>query len=158
MGLQIVPVFLREARVWVGHHHRHNDPPEGHMFSASVELEGERVGVAIASRPVARGAQDGTTVEIVRVCVEEGAPKNACSKLYGALCRAAKALGYRRAITYTLASEAGVSLRAAGFVPVAELEPRNWAAERRNAVRGQLALLGEPAWEDRPRIRWERLL
>jgi hypothetical protein len=78
--------------------------------------------------------------------------------LYGALCRAAGALGYERAITYTLASELGTSCKAAGFEAVAELRPRNWAAERKLAVRQQLALLGEPAWEGQPRVRWERRL
>jgi hypothetical protein len=36
--------------------------------------------------------------------------------LYGAMCRAAKALGYREVWTYTLPEELGTSLRAAGFV------------------------------------------
>jgi hypothetical protein len=35
--------------------------------------------------------------------------------IYGSLCRAAKALGYREAWTYTLPEEPGTSLRAAGF-------------------------------------------
>lgn len=36
--------------------------------------------------------------------------------LYGALCRAAQALGYREAWTYTLPHEKGRSLKAAGFI------------------------------------------
>ncbi len=41
----------------------------------------------------------------------------AASKLYNAGKRAAQALGYRRVITYILATEDGVSLRAAGWKP-----------------------------------------
>jgi len=48
--------------------------------------------------------------------------------LYGAAWRAAKALGYRRLITYTQAGESGSSLRAAGWRVVAEREARaSWA-------------------------------
>lgn len=50
---------------------------------------------------------------ITRVATD-GVPQG-CSMLYGALCRAAKALGYREAWTYTLPEEPGISLRAAGF-------------------------------------------
>lgn len=42
--------------------------------------------------------------------------KQACSMLYGAMCRAARALGYTEVWTYTLPEEPGTSLRAAGFV------------------------------------------
>ena len=35
--------------------------------------------------------------------------------LYGASCRVAKAMGYRKVITYILESEPGTSLKAAGF-------------------------------------------
>lgn len=74
--LNIVPITLRAARVFVGEHHRHNDPPRGHLFSVAVERGGDIVGVGIASRPVARLADDGRTVEIVRVCVRADAPRN----------------------------------------------------------------------------------
>src|SRR3546814_18235817 len=53
------------------------------------------------------------TREVTRRCTD-GAP-NACSKLYGAAWKAAKALGYTRLITYTLPEEGGASLRAAGW-------------------------------------------
>ena len=53
-------------------------------------------------------------IEIVRVAVLEG-ERNACSFAYGALRKAAIALGYTRVVTYTMLDEAGASLRAAGF-------------------------------------------
>jgi hypothetical protein len=58
--------------------------------------------------------------------------RNANSLLYGAAWRAAKALGYRRLITYTQDGESGASLRGAGWRVVAELEPRaGWSAPSR---------------------------
>jgi hypothetical protein len=44
--------------------------------------------------------------------------------LYGACWRAARALGYRRAITYIEGDEPGTSLRAAGWLLVAQLPAR----------------------------------
>lgn len=57
--------------------------------------------------------------------------------LYGS-CRAiAKAMGYRRIITYTQADESGISLRAAGFVKVKDLPARkDWAASSGPAYKG----------------------
>lgn len=119
---ELVPITLRDARRFVGVHHRHNLPPRGWIVGVGVHADGALVGVGILGRPVARGAQDGHTAEITRCCTT-GA-RNACSMIYGALARAAKALGYRRVITYTLADEPGSSLKAAGFRADAELPPR----------------------------------
>lgn len=95
--------------------HRHlRRPVTGWLFGVQV-LRGERrIGVAMAARPSSRLLQDGLTVEISRVAVLEG-ERNACSFAYGALRRAARALGYQRVVTYTLEQESGASLRAAGF-------------------------------------------
>lgn len=75
-------------------------------------------------RPVARHNDDGWTCEVTRVATD--GCKNACSALYGAAWRAAKALGYRRLITYTLASEPGTSLRAAGWRVIGQVKGRSW--------------------------------
>lgn len=109
----VVPITFREACRYVAEHHRHNEPPRGHKFSIGLRRDGELVGVVMASRPVARGSDDGATIEIVRLTTE--GDRNACSRLYGAACRAAFAMGYQRVITYTLEDEPGSSLRAAGF-------------------------------------------
>ena len=53
------------------------------------------------------------TLEVSRLCTDGTA--NACSFLYGAVRRAAFAMGYARVITYTLPEEGGASLRAAGW-------------------------------------------
>jgi hypothetical protein len=62
---------------------------------------------------VARLLDDGRTLEVT--CVATDGTRNACSFLYGAMRRASRALGYARTITYTLPSESGASLRAAGY-------------------------------------------
>jgi len=53
---------------------------------------------------------------------------NANSMLYGAIWKAAKAMGYLRCITYTQADETGSSLRAVGWTRVKDLAARkSWA-------------------------------
>lgn len=114
MSLSVVPVKHAAANDFVRRIHRHNKPTLGAIICAGVARDGELCGVAIAGRPVARRLDDGETLEILRVCTD--GTRNACSMLYRAICRAAKALGYRSAITYTLPEEGGASLRGAGFV------------------------------------------
>lgn len=122
MPLKVRPLTCKAASLYVAKNHRHNRGPIGGLFAAAV-YDGDRLaGVAICGRPVARLLDDGLTVEITRVCTD--GTRNACSKLYGALCRAAAAIGYERAVTYTLAEEPGDSLPAAGFKVVAELAAR----------------------------------
>ncbi|AJE87402.1 hypothetical protein SLNWT_7026 [Streptomyces albus] len=78
--------------------------------------------MAIVGRPVARHLDDGATLEVTRTA-SDGA-RNANSLLYGASWRAAKALGYRRLITFTQEGESGASLRGAGWRIVAHRPPR----------------------------------
>jgi len=92
--------------------HRHLPKLQGGLFAAAWQLDGEIVGVAIAGNP-SRVWQRERKIVISRVATI-GA-ENACSALYGSLCRAAKALGYVEAWSYTLPEEDGTSLRAAGF-------------------------------------------
>ena len=105
---------------------------------------GEIVGAAIVGRPVSRQLDDGWTVEVTRVAVEDGHP-NACSMLYGACWRAARAMGYRRAVTYTLRSERGTSVRGAGWKCIGETGGGSWSRERRpridlHPIQGQAAV------------------
>jgi hypothetical protein len=126
-GLQVVPVSFRQACAFIGAHHRHHKPPAGMKFCLGVTSGNDLVGVATVGRPVSRHYDDGFTLEVNRTCTDGTAHVN--SMLYGASWRAAKALGYRRLITYTQASETGASLRAAGWRVIAERSPRgNWAA------------------------------
>ncbi|MFF0741511.1 XF1762 family protein [Streptomyces sp. NPDC004111] len=114
---------FKKACAYVDRVHRHHAAPQGHKFSLGVVTDdGQLVGVAIVGRPVARAYDDGFTVEVTRVATE-GCP-NACSALYGAAWRTAKASGHRRAITYTQVGESGASLRAVGWQRAAERPAR----------------------------------
>lgn len=137
MILSLRPVTLREANAFIARVHRHHPPARGCVcvvglvavstgrFLGAAQLDAlPLAGVAVVGRPVARALQDGWTAEVTRLATS-GAP-NACSKLYGAAWRAVRALGYRRLVTYTLASEPGTSLRAAGFFEAARVTGRSW--------------------------------
>jgi hypothetical protein len=112
--LRIVPLELREANAFVAEHHRHHKPVQGHRFSiGAVDAEGRLVGAATVGRPVARKTDAKVTVEVTRL-VTDGTP-NACSFLYSAAARVAKALGYRHIQTFILEEEPGTSLKATGW-------------------------------------------
>jgi hypothetical protein len=128
----VQPITFKEACAFIRKHHRHHKPPTGWMFGCAVN-DGEKVvGVATVGRPVARMLQDGYTLEVNRLCTD-GTP-HVASKLYAACWRAAKALGYRRLITYTLASESGTSLRAAGWREVYRTKGGSWDTPSRPRV------------------------
>lgn len=131
--LTVVPLPLDEANAFVIQHHRHHKPTVGHKFSIGVaDEDGVIRGVAIVGRPVARMLDNGLTLEVNRVATD-GCP-NACSALYGAAWRAAKALGYRRLITYVLKSEPGTSVRAAGWRCLGERGGGSWSVPSRPRV------------------------
>lgn len=133
-SLTLCPVTLREARAFVAQHHRHHRAPQGGVFAiAAADAVSGIVGVAIVGRPVARNIQDGYSAEVTRLCVRDG-HRNACSMLYAASWRAARAMGYRRLVTYTLAQEGGASLRAAGWKLVGEAGGGSWSRDGRPRV------------------------
>ena len=143
--LTIVPCDLADANAFVRVHHRHHPPVCGHKFSLAVAgADGQIHGVAIIGRPVARGLDNGMTLEVTRVATD-GCP-NACSALYGGARRATFALGYRKLITYTLASEPGTSLMGAGWKVLGEVRGRSWDCPSR------------PRFDHNPlqdKLRWE---
>ncbi|WP_369693792.1 XF1762 family protein [Pseudomonas citronellolis] len=130
--LEIVPLSLAEANTFVVKHHRHHGPVQGHKFSLGVASDGCILGVVIVGRPVARHLDDGLTLEVTRCCTN--GVRNGCSKLYGAAWRASNALGYRRLITYILASETGGSLRASGWHLVGTRGGGSWNTPSRPRV------------------------
>jgi hypothetical protein len=134
--LNVVPCHLDEAKAFVAQHHRHHKPPVGHKFSLAVADEDGKVrAVCIVGRPVARMLDDGMTLELTRLA-SDGCP-NACSCLYGAAWRAAKALGYGRLITYILDDEPGVTLKAAGWKCLGQ---RGGGVGRCRAVRESISI------------------
>lgn len=134
MSLSIVPVDFAEANAFVRKHHRHHKPMVGCKFCIGVASiaewvmdEDRIVGVAIIGRPVARMLDDGWTLEVNRVATDGTA--NACSILYAAAWRAARAMGYRKLVTYILDTEPGTSLTAAGWKCVGKAGGGAWGRQ-----------------------------
>lgn len=142
--LSLCPVELDEANAYIEANHRHHGKVVGHKFSIGLTRGDEFCGVVVVGRPVARHFDDGLTLEVTRLCTD--GTKNACSMLYGAAWRAGKALGYKRMITYTLASEHGASLRAAGWKVTHEVRGRSWTTPSRPRV-DKHPTQGKLCWE-----------
>ncbi len=132
MTLALQPIDFDEACEFVRRFHRNHKAPQGHKFSVAAN-DGEKiVAVACVGRPVSRMLDDGYTLEITRLCSD--GTRNACSMLYRACWRAGRALGYRKVITYILATESGASLRASGFRCVGECGGGTWNRRARPRV------------------------
>ncbi len=144
--MRLAAISLAEANAYVAVLHRHNGRLPSAKFSVACCLEnGDVVGVAIAGIPKARMLCDGGTLEVNRVCSDGS--RNVCSMLYGACIRGAKSLGYWRAVTYTLESEAGSSLRASGWTRDGAAGGGSWMRQSRN----------DGATDDHdagPKVRW----
>ncbi len=123
---------LREANRFVERNHRHHGAVRGHKFSIGCAVGGDVIGVVIVGRPLSRILDNGWTAEVLRCCTD--GTRNACSTLYAAAWRAARAMGYRRMVTYTLPEEGGASLRGAGWKVTAETKGGSWSREDRPRV------------------------
>lgn len=145
MSLLLVPLTQQEAARFIAAHHRHHRPPRGDVIRVGVAADGALVGVATAGRPVSRHLDDGRTLEVTRVATD--GTRNACSALYGAIRRAAVALGYVRLVTYTLADEDGASLRASGWTDEGEAGGGSWSRASRSR---DDTLFGSPAPKSAP--------
>lgn len=146
---------ISKARMFVARLHRHNKPPVGALFALGAAVGAKLVGVAIVGRPIARRLDDGWTVEVTRLCTN--GTKNACSQLYASAARIARDMGYRKILTYTLATEPGTSLRAAGWTLAAEVAgAASWSVPSR--PRMQQDLFGEHQRPQGDKLRWEKTL
>jgi hypothetical protein len=143
---EIVPMSVKAALKLVKKWHRHLPELQGGMFAVGISEAGELRGVAVAGNPC-REWQGTGRIYITRVAVDQLA--NGCSMAYGALCRAAKALGYREAWTYTLPEEPGTSLRAAGFEDMGMTDGGEHDRPSRRRA---------PAVRSEPKRRWRRRL
>lgn len=132
MKLEIVPIKQDEAFEFVAKYHRHHKKPVGSIFQIACAQNNKIVGVVIVGRPVARRLDNGYTLEVNRLCTD--GTKNACSMLYSAAWRVAKALGWKRLITYILSSENGSSLYASNWKLLGERGGGTWNVPSRPRV------------------------
>jgi hypothetical protein len=137
-GLQLSLCSISTAKKFVSMTHRRLRKVVGARFAVGIENNGKLVGVAIVGRPPSRHWNEDTLC-VSRVAVEEG-NKNACSMLYGACSRAARAIGAKNLVTYTHIDEPGTSLKAAGWVHGGLTSGGEWD---RNGRRRQEALFPE---------------
>ena len=145
--LEITPVSLAQANEFVERNHRHHKKVAGHKFSIGCSVNGQLVGVVIVGHPISRYLDNGKTLEVNRLCTT--GEKNACSFLYAAAARAAKAMGYSKIITYILESESGVSLKAAGWECAGLAGGKQWTGARKPPV---------PLYPQEMKLRYEKNL
>jgi hypothetical protein len=144
--MRIVPLTTRQANYLVKSWHRHNTPLKSLMsYAVGLESDGCIVAAAICGRPISPSDADGFTLEVKRL-VSDGTA-NACSMLYGACVRAAKALGYCKLITFTLPEEGGHSLKASGWT---QTKLTNGKQLHTNYATGERTQTQGPQ-----RVRWE---
>jgi len=144
--LVVVPCTIEQANAYVARMHRHHGAiPIARLAFAVADEAGFVRGVAIVGRPCNTHLDDGWTLEVRRVCTD-GCP-NACSLLYGAAWKAARAIGYRKLVTYTLPAEGGASLRAVGWKEVKGCGGDPWKSRKRSRQVNPLSLVKKTRWE-----------
>jgi hypothetical protein len=147
----VAPCPLADAQRLVVALHRHHGPVVGHKFSIKASTIDRMCvreeGVAIIGRPVSRHLDDGRTLEVTRLATRS--TPNIASKLLAAAAREARRRGYLRLITYTLASEPGVSLLAAGYEVDAHSPGGSWNVPSRPRI---------DKHPTEPKTRWVRWL
>ena len=146
-SIRAVPLTQRQANAFVEALHRHHPPARGDIYRIGAEKNGELVGVVQVGRPVARGLDDGTTCEVIRLCTD--GTRDVCSFLYARAARIAREMGYTKIVTYILATEPGTSLRAAGWYMAAAVRGREWNCQSRPRK------TEAPACD---KTRWEKML
>jgi hypothetical protein len=155
--IEIKPTTLKQANAYVEAVHRHHGRVVGHKWSLAAFEDGRLCGVAIVGRPTGRRLDDGNTLEVTRLCTD--GTRNACSALYAACARRARREGYGKIITFTLQSEPGTSLKAAGWTLEAEKagKPR-WNKQRYAGRPTQLSLFPEKQPPAEYKKRWAKVL
>lgn len=155
--LHVKPISLANANAFIIENHRHHDKVQGHKFSEAVYEGDKLVGVAVVGRPVSRYLDDGETLEVTRLCTD--GTYNACSILYARCATIAKAMGYRKIITYILESESGTSLKASGWKCEGDAGGGDWSCESRPRIREEITLFGEKVkYPTAKKQRWAKQL
>lgn len=153
--LVIRPISQDVARAFIATEHRHNKRGlPGWKFGSGLFHQGRLAAVGIAGRCSSRVLDSRGNLHFIEITrIASDGTDNACSQLYGSLTRAAKAIGYCRAYTYTLQSESGASLKASGWIVDEVLKPRTsggWDCKSRPR--------DEADWPSEPKVRWVKYL
>lgn len=134
-GLTLAEIPQADAKAFVRKHHRHCPPPAGWRWGHAVYNGSTLIAVAMVGRPVARKLDHTKVVEVNRLCVDPTLDSelvwNACSMLYAAAAKEAKRRGFERIVTYTLESETGGTLVAAGWTPTVKTKGGSWSRKGR---------------------------
>ena len=168
LRLTVIPVTLPTANYYIREWHRHHAPLETihggttrankgfAWFCLGAVANGAIVGVAVIGRPSNRNSDDGQTIEVHRLA--SNGTSNVCSALLGAAARTARSMGAARIITYTLVTEPGTSLRAAGWQEEARDIESCWTKGRgKKRPRGS----GNTIWREHMnvrKVRWARTI
>jgi hypothetical protein len=140
------PTALKHAAKFIGVEHRHNRVMGIQRWALAADADGRLVGVVVVGNPKARMLQHSRRFEVTRLATD--GTDNACSYLYGAAIRTARAMGIWSLKTYTLMSESGSSLRAVHARDEGEVSADEWdRPSRRRITKHTVA----------PRRRWELL-
>ena len=154
MSLRLRPWTVKraDALAFVADVHRRLPKVQGAMWCVSVRDGSEIVGVALVGWPSQEQTSDEIDMlRVLRVAVKGGAKgepplyPGACSMLYGAAWRAARAMGATSMDTQTHLDEAGKSLIAAGWIYGGLTK----GGEHSRALRPR-----KPAVDPRPKHRW----
>lgn len=111
--------------------HEHHPPPQGWKFGLAAWNGPTLVGVATVGLPVSRVLMQRKWLEVTRLATPRDEARypltrHVASQLYAACRKEARRLGAPRICTYTLKSEPGTTLVAAGFEKTAEVKGRSW--------------------------------
>ena len=156
--LDVRPISLAAAKDFNRRHHDHAPAPmAGWRFGGAIWNGDTMLGIVMVGRPASRvlQARDAGLVEVNRLCLDRGTPRDlrwkAASSLYRWAGHQAALRGYTRIQTYTLRDdESGMSLRYARWKPVGESKGGTWdtPSRPRKTYSGPTGR----------KIRWERKL
>ena len=148
--IELRPIEQKQAKALVASHHRHcAKPPAGWRFGAGIYNGPELIGAVMVGRPVARGFDPRSVVEVNRLVVRDDIAAelrwNACSMSYAWAAKEARRRGFSKAITYTLERETGTSLRAAGWTLEGPVKGRSWDTRSRPRL-DHMAIVDKQRW------------
>lgn len=142
------PAWWRQIKSWITDHHRHHRPPQGWRYGFIALRGAAVVGLAVVGRPVARRLAGA---ECTRLCTWGSSRRRwgAASALLRAVAEAEPEV-----VTYTLASEEGRSLEAAGWYRDGPVRPpRRWSCRSRPRAARLDEQEGKQRWRPIPRER-----